>query len=104
EMRHTVVTSSEALRYARIPSFAIVIGAGAVGVEFASLYRSFGAEVTLIEALPRIVPLEDAEVSKELAAALAKRGITVMAGAKVEDAEKSDGGVKLTVQPSKGAV
>ena len=60
-----------------------MIGAGAVGLEFASLYRSFGAEVTLVEALPRLAPLEDEEVSKEIARAFRKRGITTAAGASV---------------------
>jgi dihydrolipoamide dehydrogenase len=71
------------LWYDRIPSSAVVIGAGAVGLEFASLYRSFGAEVTLLEALPRLAPLEDEEVSKEIARAFRKRGIASEAGASV---------------------
>ena len=57
-----------------------MIGAGAVGLEFASFYRSFGAEVTLLEALPRLAPLEDEQVSKEIARAYRKRGITTVAG------------------------
>jgi dihydrolipoamide dehydrogenase len=78
-----VITSDEALRYDRIPTSAVVIGAGAVGLEFASLYRSFGAEVTVIEALPRLAPLEDAEVSKEVARTFRKRGITSVVDASV---------------------
>jgi dihydrolipoamide dehydrogenase len=80
-----VITSDEALWYDRIPSPAVVIGAGAVGLEFASLYRSLGAEVTLLEALPRLAPLEDEEVSKEIARAFRKRGITTAAGVSVSD-------------------
>lgn len=80
-----VITSDEALWYDRIPSSAVVIGAGAVGLEFASLYRSLGAEVTLLEALPRLAPLEDEEVSKEIARAFRKRGITTAAGVSVSD-------------------
>jgi len=79
-----IITSDQALWYDTIPTSAVVIGAGAVGLEFASLYRSFGAEVTLIEALPRLAPLEDEEVSKEIARAFRKRGITSAAGATVQ--------------------
>jgi dihydrolipoamide dehydrogenase len=78
-----VLTSDQALWLDRIPASAVVIGAGAVGLEFASMYRSFGAEVTVIEALPRLAPLEDEEVSKEIARAYRKRGITTVAGASV---------------------
>jgi dihydrolipoyl dehydrogenase len=78
-----VITSDQALRYDRIPSSAIVIGAGAVGLEFASIYRSFGADVTLIEALPRLAPLEDEDMSKDIARAFRKRGIMSAAGAAV---------------------
>jgi dihydrolipoamide dehydrogenase len=76
ELNDRIITSDQALWYDRIPSSAVVIGAGAVGLEFASLYRSFGAEVTLLEALPRIAPLEDEEISKEIARAFRKRDIT----------------------------
>lgn len=79
-----VITSDEALRLPSIPRSAVVIGAGAVGLEFASLYRSLGAEVTLLEALPRIAPLEDEDVSKELARAFRRRGIEAHAGATVQ--------------------
>lgn len=76
-----VITSDEATRLPRIPRRALVIGSGAVGLEFASLFRSLGAEeVTVVEALDRIAPLEDADVSKALARAYRKRGITCLAG------------------------
>jgi dihydrolipoamide dehydrogenase len=78
-----IVTSDEALWLDEIPASAIVIGAGAIGLEFASMYRSFGAEVTVLEALPRLAPLEDEEVSKEIARAYRKRGIATTAGAAV---------------------
>ena len=90
-----VITSDQALWYDRIPSSAVVIGAGAVGLEFASLYRSLGADVTLIEALPRIAPLEDEDVSKELVRQFRKRGIQSFAGAKVQGVDESDQGVKV---------
>jgi dihydrolipoamide dehydrogenase len=83
EVTERIITSDQALWYDRVPASAVVIGAGAVGLEFASLYRSFGAEVTLLEALPRLAPLEDEEVSKEVARAFRKRGIATAAGASV---------------------
>jgi dihydrolipoyl dehydrogenase len=90
-----VITSDQALFYPRIPSSAVVIGAGAVGLEFASFYRSFGAEVTLIEALPRIAPLEDEDVSKELARHFRRRGIQSFAGAKVQGIDENGDEVKV---------
>jgi dihydrolipoamide dehydrogenase len=91
-----VFTSDEALWLDRIPSSAIVIGAGAVGLEFASMYRSFGAEVTVLEALPRLAPLEDEEVSKQIARAFRKRGITGVADAAVRQIEQTSVGVTVT--------
>jgi dihydrolipoamide dehydrogenase len=96
-----IITSDEALTLETFPSSIAVIGAGAVGVEFASIYRSFGAEVTLIEALDRIIPLEDADLSKELAASFKRRGITTYAGAKVEDVDKSNSKVRISVNTGK---
>lgn len=78
-----VITSDQALWYPVIPASAVVIGGGAVGLEFASFYRSMGAEVTLIEAAPRVAPLEDEDVSKELSRAFRRRGISMHVGAKV---------------------
>ncbi len=83
EVSPHIVTSDEALRLDAIPASVVVIGAGAVGLEFASLYRSMGAEVTLLEALPALAPLEDGEVSTEIARAYRKRGITTLTGASV---------------------
>jgi dihydrolipoyl dehydrogenase len=91
-----VITSDQALWYDRIPSSAVVIGAGAVGLEFASIYRSFGAEVTLIEALPRLAPLEDEEISKEVARAFRKRGIRSEAGASVASVRDIGTAVEVT--------
>jgi dihydrolipoamide dehydrogenase len=96
-----ILTSDDALRSDRFPNRICVIGAGAVGVEFASVYRSFGAEVTVVEALDRVVPLEDPDVSKELAAWFKRRGITSYAGAKVEEVDKSGDGVRVTVNMGK---
>ena len=98
EVTERIITSDQALWYDSIPGSAVVIGAGAVGLEFASLYRSFGAEVTLIEALPRLAPLEDEEVSKEIAKAFRKRGITSSAGASVQQIKDSGNHVEVTYE------
>jgi dihydrolipoamide dehydrogenase len=95
ELSDHVITSDQALWYDHIPSSVVVIGAGAVGLEFASIYRSLGADVTLIEALPVLAPLEDAEVSKEIARAYRKRGITTAAGASVESVTDTGSGVEV---------
>jgi dihydrolipoamide dehydrogenase len=83
EVTPRIITSDEALWYAEIPSSAVIIGAGAIGLEFASFYRSMGADVTMVEALPRVAPLEDEDLSKEIARAFRKRGIAAHAGASV---------------------
>jgi dihydrolipoyl dehydrogenase len=96
EVTERVITSDQALWFDRIPTSAVVIGAGAVGLEFASAYRSFGADVTVVEALPRLAPLEDEEVSKEIAKAFRKRGITSAAGASVKGIKESGEAVEVT--------
>jgi dihydrolipoyl dehydrogenase len=93
-----VITSDEALVLDRVPASVVVIGAGAVGLEFASFYRSMGAEVTVIEALDRVAPLEDEDVSKELARAFRKRGISTAAGAKVTDVKETGEAVEVTYE------
>ena len=85
-----ILTNREILQLQSIPKSLVVVGAGAVGVEFASIFRTFGSEVTILEALPRIVPLEDEEISPELEKAFKKKGINIETGAKVESV-KSDG-------------
>lgn len=91
-----ILTNIEMLSVAEPPRSLIVIGAGAVGVEFGSIFKSFGTDVTLVEFLPRIVPVEDEEISKELTRVFKKRGIDVNTGAKVEKIEKTKAGVKVT--------
>jgi dihydrolipoamide dehydrogenase len=98
EVTERIITSDQALTLDRIPGSIVVIGAGAVGLEFASLYRSFGAEVTVIEALPRLAPLEDEDVSKEAARAFRKRGIDGHADAKVRSVEEAGESVKVTFE------
>jgi dihydrolipoamide dehydrogenase len=100
ELTDRVITSDQALWYDRIPESAVVIGAGAVGLEFASMYRSLGAGVTLVEALPRLAPLEDVEVSKEIARAFRKRGIATAAGAAVRSVVDTGDAVEVTYDAS----
>jgi dihydrolipoamide dehydrogenase len=93
-----IITSDQALTYPSIPTSAVVIGAGAVGLEFASLYRSLGAEVTVLEALPRIAPLEDEDISKELGRAFRKRGIQAFAGTRVQSIDAVGDAVKVVYE------
>jgi dihydrolipoamide dehydrogenase len=97
-----ILTNIEILALEQAPKSLVVIGAGAVGVEFASIFRSFGAEVSIVEFLPRMVPVEDEEISKELTRLFKKRGIEVNTGAKVETVEKTETGVKVTFTDSNG--
>jgi dihydrolipoamide dehydrogenase len=84
------------------PKSLVVLGSGAIGVEFASFYRSLGVDVTIVEFLPRLVPNEDPEVSKELARAFAKRGITALVGHKVTAAKRNGDSVTVTAEPAAG--
>lgn len=93
-----VISSDEALFLEQAPKRLAIVGAGAVGTEFADIFETFGSEVTLIEALPRILPIEDAECSAVIAKAYKKRGITVLAGAKVQQAEVTGKQVTLTIE------
>jgi len=91
-----ILTNIEVLSLKNIPKSLIVIGSGAVGVEFASIYKSFGSDVTILEMLPRYVPVEDEEISKELMRVYRKRGINGFVNAKVEKLDESKGGVTVT--------
>jgi len=97
-----VLTNMEILSLKEIPKSMLVIGSGAVGVEFGSIFKSFGTEITIVEALPRLVPNEDEDVSKELARVFRKRGIESFVGAKFEKLEKTKSGVKVTITASDG--
>lgn len=92
-----VVTYTEAILQEKLPKSVVVIGSGAIGVEFSTIWNSYGVEVTIVEMLPRIVPLEDAEVSTELEKAFKKRGIKLLTGHKVESVETTETGVRVTV-------
>jgi dihydrolipoamide dehydrogenase len=94
-----ILTNIEVLSLSSIPKSLVVIGSGAVGVEFASIYRSFGVEVTVIEVLPRLVPVEDEEVSKELLRSFKKKGINCFVNTKVDKVEKTKDGVAVMFTP-----
>jgi dihydrolipoamide dehydrogenase len=102
--RKRIITSDEAIGLREVPRSLIVLGSGAVGVEFASIFRRFGSEVTILELLPRIVPAEDEAVSAELQKSFRKQGITVHTGAKVTRASASTGGVEVEAQLADGNV
>ncbi|WP_225826349.1 dihydrolipoyl dehydrogenase [Streptomyces naphthomycinicus] len=97
-----VVTSDDALFAPGLPASVLVLGGGAIGVEYASFHRSMGAEVTLVEAADRIVPLEDADVSRHLTRGLKRRGIEVQAGTRLLDAELLENGVQARVRTARG--
>jgi dihydrolipoamide dehydrogenase len=94
----TVRTSEQALSLSDVPTRAIVLGGGVIGAEFASAWRSFGAEVTIIEALPRLVPSEDADASKMLERAFRRRGIGFQTGTGFAALEHTDGAVRVSVE------
>jgi dihydrolipoamide dehydrogenase len=99
-----ILTNIEILNLTQVPKSLMVIGAGAVGVEFASMFRRFGSEVSLFEMLPRIVPVEDEEVSKELERVFKKSGIRVETGAKCDNVQRTGHSVKMKVTLANGKV
>ncbi|MDH4066363.1 MAG: FAD-dependent oxidoreductase, partial [Acidobacteriota bacterium] len=100
--RSRIIFSDEAIHLPAVPKTIAILGSGAVGVEFASIFRSFGSEVTIIELLPRLVPGEDEGVSAELQRTFKKRGITVHTGTKVIGAKASADSVALEMQGDEG--
>lgn len=97
-----ILTNVEILNLTAVPKSLAIIGAGAVGVEFASIFKRFGTDVTVIEMLPRIVPVEDEDISKELERNFRKQKIRVETGARAENIEKTGKGVKLTLTTKDG--
>ena len=97
-----IVNSDHILELKQVPKSLVVMGSGAVGTEFASVYSRFGAETTLVELLPRLMPLEDEEISKELEKSFRKRGIKSLTGTKLEKVEKTDAGVLVTGKDGAG--
>jgi dihydrolipoamide dehydrogenase len=97
-----ILTNIEMLSVAEPPKSLIVIGAGAVGMEFSSIFRTFGAELTIVEFLPRVVPVEDEEISKEVTRLFKKRGIDINTSCKVEKIEKTESGVRVSWTDANG--
>jgi dihydrolipoamide dehydrogenase len=98
-----VIGSKEAMVLEKQPASMIVIGAGAIGIEFAYFYNAFGTKITVIEMMPNALPIEDTEVSQTLEKALTKQGITIITNSKTTKAETTASGVKITVADAKGA-
>jgi len=96
-----VISSDDALRYDRVPNSVIILGGGVIGVEFASVWRSFGAEVTIVEMMPQLVPLEDESSAKLLQRAFRRRGIGYELGARFESVKHTDTGVTVTLAGGK---
>ncbi|MGN6330952.1 MAG: dihydrolipoyl dehydrogenase [Motilibacteraceae bacterium] len=93
-----VVTSEHALQLDRVPSSVVVLGGGVIGVEFASAWKSFGVDVTIVEALPRLVPAEDEQTSKALERAFRKRGINFKTGVRFSGVQRTDTGVRVSLE------
>ena len=100
--RKRIITSDEAIGLREIPASIVILGSGAVGVEFASIFKRFGSDVTIIELLPRLVPIEDEAVSAELEKSFKKQGIKVMTNTKVTSARAGSAGVDLEAQVPDG--
>ena len=98
----TILTNRSILQLPQIPKTLIIVGAGAVGVEFASIYNSFGTQVTILEALPRVVPVEDEEISAELDKTFRKKNIQIFTSSKVESVKKDAKGVTVTFTDKDG--
>ena len=98
----TILSSDSILEVTEVPKSLIVIGSGAVGVEFASMFARFGSKTTIVEILPRIVPLEDDEISRELAASFKRQGIAVYVDSRVERVTKTEAGVEVLARTSGG--
>ncbi len=97
-----IIEYRRAMTLPQQPKSLVVLGAGAIGVEFASFYRALGVEVTIVEFLPRLVPNEDAEVSKELQRAFEKRGIQILVGHKLTKAQRAGDRVEMIAEPAQG--
>ena len=96
-----VITSDDALQLDRVPGSVVILGGGVIGVEFASVWRSFGAEVTIVEMLPQLLPLEDETSAKVLQRAFRRRGISFELGARFESVKHTDTGVTVTLEGGK---
>ena len=92
-----IVSYQEAILQEKRPESVVIIGAGAIGMEFATVWSGYGSQVTIVEMLPRVLPLEDEEISNELAKAFKKRGVQILTGHKVQSVQATDKGVKVVV-------
>ncbi|WP_066520070.1 dihydrolipoyl dehydrogenase [Curtobacterium ammoniigenes] len=101
EISGRVITSETALRMDYVPNKVVILGGGVIGVEFASVWKSFGADVTIVEALPHLIPAEDESMSKQLERAFRKRGIEFSLGVRFQSVEQSDNGVHVTLEDGK---
>jgi dihydrolipoamide dehydrogenase len=101
--RKRILTSSEAMTLSELPASMVIVGAGAIGVEFASFYQTLGTHVTIVEMMPSILPMEDAELTKLLASSLKKRGIEILTESRVEGAQADEKSVTVQVQGPGGA-
>ena len=99
-----VIGSREAVELREVPPRAVIVGGGAIGVEFAYLWRSYGAEVTIVELMPRLVPVEDEEISRQLERSFKKQGIKFMTGSQVDGVEVDGSGARVTVSNGRGEV
>lgn len=97
-----ILSYREAILQSKLPGSAVIIGAGAIGIEFATVWNAYGAEVTIVEMLPRVLPLMDEELGAELAKIYTKRGIKILTGTKVLEIEKTDAGVMVKVSGEGG--
>ena len=97
-----VITYKEAILQEKLPKSVVIIGAGAIGVEFATIWSSYGTEVTLVEMLPHVLPLADEEAANELAKSFKKRGVQILTSHKVESVETTSSGVKVKVSSADG--
>jgi dihydrolipoamide dehydrogenase len=97
-----ILTSDDATRSTRVPGSVLIVGAGAIGVEFATFYRAFGAQVTVVEALDTVLPGEDPDVSQEMARALRRKGITVHVASQLADVERRAPGISALVRDARG--
>ena len=100
--RQVVITSREALELREVPPSVVIIGGGATGVEFAYLYRAYGSQVTVVELLPHLVPLEDEEIGRQLERVFSKQGIQAMTGSQVTGLSVEDGTAKLAISGPEG--
>jgi len=102
EIDETILTNREILKLQTIPKSIVIVGAGAVGVEFASIFKTFGSDVTILEMLPRIVPLEDEEISAELLKSFTKKGIRIETESKVSSVKKDANGATVSFTDKAG--